>query len=211
LEVSEQTQEEAQAAVADETWGEAKEEIVSLLGGKTPFTADEETRVQTAWVNEPAHVMDLARTTGVSFAAGNIAYPWAWLAKCCEGQKKGANARAKSNPVLELDKATRSASTQMRNVLVNFDRWAEVEDELFGDRGTLRPWASDPLVKAEWKVKWEEQLELEKVALKNREAREAKERLDRKDTASKVEAPEPPPPSPSVFVPTVADESDIPF
>ena len=193
------------SVVVETTWLEAKQEIVDLLGGKTPFSADEEQRVQTRWVNEPAHVMDLARSTGVSHAAGNVSYPWAWLAKCCQAQQ-GPRGKSRANPVLELDRATHSAHIQMKYSLVHYDRWEEVKDELFGERGVLKPWAGDPVLINDWKETWENRLLTEEQAIQERDAREQREWLERKARLKQQPQSQEPPDA------SIADAtSDIPF
>lgn len=136
------------------TWEEALEEINSGFGGIGPFNAAEEATVQKAWKDAPAHVMDLAQKTAASFRAGTVGKPWAYLAGACQRLQK-VSGSVTANPVLELSKAERLAEVLLRSNLVHFDRWSEVKDELFGDRGHLRPWAADEVLVQAWKDRWQ--------------------------------------------------------
>lgn len=139
------------------TWQEALEAITEGFQGRGPFNADEEGKVMRAWRDSPASVMDLATKAAHSYAAGTISRPWAWLAAAADGAKtKRPRPDTVANPVLELDAAERRARAWMRTAGPHFDRWEEVEDELFGDRGPLHAWRSDSALLDEWREQWEQ-------------------------------------------------------
>lgn len=138
-------------------WGDALAEIVEMFQGRDPFNAEEEQAVLRAWQESPAAIMALAEKAGHAYAAGTIRYPWAWLAKAAaEAGKKRPSPSSSANPVLELDQAEVRAGQWMRVTGLHYDRWSEVEDELFGERGVLRPWHSDEKLIEQWRVEWEQ-------------------------------------------------------
>lgn len=137
------------------TWDNALSEITAMLQGRAPFSVEEESAVMQAWARNPAAVMTLARKAAAAYANGTIARPWAWLAKAASAEAdKRVNRSVTADPTGEIDTAERKAVVWMRNIGVHYDRWSEVEDDLFGERGLLRHWRDDPLLLEGWRDRW---------------------------------------------------------
>lgn len=135
----------------DYVWTEQRERAAEAFGGRYP-DAELEAEVMGVFSERPAFVVDAIDDVANAFKAGRIHSPWPFL-------------RAKLNaPQAELvvtDESERlrkiaAAEQWLRSAGLHFDRQAEVEDELYGDTGRLRAWASDEQLRERLLGLWRE-------------------------------------------------------
>jgi hypothetical protein len=150
-------------------WATIREQTVEKFHGQLPRAEDED-RVITHWEHNPTVVEQAINEIA---QAANVKWKWSALAA-----RLDRDTSAPRNPVITSgpDRANQiaKADTWMRNAGRMFDRWSEIEDELFGDRGMLHPWRHQPKLVDHVREAWEtnrpigEQIEAEELERANR-------------------------------------------
>jgi hypothetical protein len=106
------------------------------IGGDPPGAALEDQLIQ-AYTDHPEAVERSVEKIGLAHAAGKIHSPWgalkAEVAKATEAARNPQHDKGSSRT-----KAVQRAEQRVRNELLHYDRLDEVQDELFGPRGTIR-------------------------------------------------------------------------
>lgn len=117
-------------------WQTLRNQFMRAIGGDPPGSALEDELIQ-AYTDHPAVVERSIEKITLAHAAGKIRSPWGALktevAKAVDAARNPTHDKGSSK-----QKAIARAEQRTRNELLHYDRWDEVEDELFGDRGTLR-------------------------------------------------------------------------
>jgi hypothetical protein len=126
-------------------WQTLRNQFMRAIGGDPPGAALEDELIQ-AYTDHPTVVERSIEKITLAHAAGKIRSPWGALktevAKAVDAARNPTHDKGSSR-----QKAIARAEQRMRNELLHYDRWSEVEDELFGDRGTLREYRSTDLRK----------------------------------------------------------------
>lgn len=114
---------------------------LALFGGDTPSATLEQDLLD-AFSEHPQAVTNAITKIGKAYAAGKIHSPWgalkAEIPKQVERDTRVGDGR-------ERQAAIANAEQWIRNAGLHYDRWPEVHDELFGDRGNLHPWRNTDL------------------------------------------------------------------
>jgi hypothetical protein len=122
-------------------WQTLRNQFMRTIGGDPPGAALEDQLIQ-AYTEHPQAVERSVEKITLAYAAGKIRSPWgalkAEVAKATEAARNPTHDRGASK-----SKAVARAEQRIRNELLHYDRWPEVEAELFGERGTLKEHATD--------------------------------------------------------------------
>lgn len=167
------------------TWEDTLEHAIASFGGQTP--RDQlATYIAGHHEQHPETVTALINEIANQWATGAIRSPWGVLKSRLANLSKTKPKAKASN---DQERAYRRAEQWMRAAGMHYDRWSEVQDELFGYRGQLRHW---PHLEPKAHDLWEqvrpvgEQLETE---AEERQARYAQQRsIPRKPQAQKEAA-----------------------
>jgi hypothetical protein len=120
-------------------WQTEYARALTTFGGDTPSATLEQDLLD-AFQQHPQAVTNAITKIGKAYEAGKIHSPWGALK--AEIPKQVAR-DVKVGDGTERNRAIANAEQWMRTTGLMFDRSSEVEDELFGDRGTLQPWKRD--------------------------------------------------------------------
>lgn len=122
-------------------WQTTYAQAITTFGGDTPGAALEQ-HVLNQFRQHPQAVTNAIRKIGEAYEAGRIRSPWgalkAEIAKQVDADIVVPSGNDRKQAVLRADQ-------WMRNAGMHLDRWDECEDELFGDRGILKPHDSPQL------------------------------------------------------------------
>jgi hypothetical protein len=132
-----------------EDWPDIRAHIVTEFAGEQPGNELEATLID-LYATNPAAVLNAVPSIAQSLAAGKINSGWAVLRTAAA--KKAVEPQGTT---IGKAKLIRNADQWLKTVGLMFDRWSEVEDELFGERGRLRTIANDKL-KARYQDAWNE-------------------------------------------------------
>lgn len=125
------------------TWHELYTEAIQAFND-TPGAQLEQHLID-AYAEHPAAVAVAISKITQAHKAGKINSPWgAVKAEVSKQIAVRANIPAAGNRATQ----ERNAEQWIRSAGLHYDRWAELHDELFGDRGPLRPWADDQVLEA---------------------------------------------------------------
>ncbi len=117
-------------------WQTLRNQFMRQIGGDPPGANLEDELIQ-AYTNHPDVVERSIEKIALAHQAGKIRSPWGALkhevAKAVDGARNPTHERGSTR-----ERAIQRAEQRVRNEFVHYDRWSEVEDELFGERGTLR-------------------------------------------------------------------------
>lgn len=117
-------------------WQTLRNQFMRTIGGDPPGAQLEDGLIQ-AYATHPEAVERSFEKIALAFKAGKIRSPWGALktevAKAVDAARNPTHDKGASRT-----RAVERAEQRIRNELLHYDRWPEVEDELFGDRGTLR-------------------------------------------------------------------------
>jgi hypothetical protein len=106
------------------------------IGGDPPGSHLEDTLID-AYADHPDTVERSVEKITLAYKAGKIRSPWgalkAEVAKAVDATRNPTHDHSATR-----NRAIERAEQRIRNELLHYDRWPEAEDELFGDRGTLR-------------------------------------------------------------------------
>jgi hypothetical protein len=145
--------------VTEYVWTELRDRAVRAFNGDTPHGETEE-RLLTVFQENPVLVDTTMQRVADLFTAGKVSRPWPYLAKACEDAvKPGADVtvtdvRERDRAVARAEQWLRAAGGYLPAVVEGVSR--ELLDELFGDRGLLRNWASDQLLRQRMLDVWDE-------------------------------------------------------
>lgn len=163
-------------------WLEERSKAIALFGDQPH--AETEQDVLEHFQRSPALVIEEIASVGQSVQSGSVRSGWAVLRKRL-GAVDRANVIVSAEPSRE--KRISQAEQWMRVAGLHFDRWDEVEDELFGDRGKLRSW---PELKERMQSLWSEQRVIGEL-VEREEIERAQERIKlRAKLAEKSSEPE---------------------
>ena len=117
-------------------WQTIRNTFMRAIGGDPPGAALEDTLIQ-AYTDHPEAVERSFEKITLAHAAGKIHSPWGALK--AEVAKAVDAAR---NPTHDTGKSRSTALARAENWIkttgIHYDRQSEVEDELYGSRGTMR-------------------------------------------------------------------------
>lgn len=117
-------------------WQTLRNQFMRDIGGDPPGAALEDELIST-YTDHPDIVERSAEKITLAFKAGKIRSPWgalkAEVAKAADAARNPTHDKSATRA-----KAIERAEQRIRNELLHYDRWTEVKDELFGERGTLR-------------------------------------------------------------------------
>jgi hypothetical protein len=134
-------------------WTTTRAETIELFAGQTP-RAQDETRIIPLWQHSPAAYTAAAQDVAHALHAGIVTWGWSTLASRLERAHTPARqASAATGP--DRDRAISRAEQWVRAAGIHYDRWPEVEDDLFGDTGLLRTWHSDDRLRQRIRSLWE--------------------------------------------------------
>lgn len=136
-------------------WLELRERAVELYVD-TPSAALEE-RIVAIFEKRPALVADAIDHVAERFQRGLVRSPWAVLAKHAETLAAGSDRAVKATDESERDEKVARAEAWVKTAGLHFDRPSEIVEELFGDRGPLKTWATDSDLVARMVELWNEQ------------------------------------------------------
>jgi hypothetical protein len=125
-------------------WSEAREQAVRLFRGDLPRPETEQA-VLSVFQREPRRVVEAIEHVGRQVERGGIHSGWAVLRAHLRQLSTGAAEVAASDED-ERQHRIGLAEEWIRTAGLHFDRRSEVEDELFGERGRLRPYAGDQVL-----------------------------------------------------------------
>jgi len=133
------------------TWHELLDQAIRDYGD-TPGATLEQHLIDT-YAEHPAAVQVAIHKITQAFKAGKISSPW--------GAVKAEVARqitVRHNMPANTDRHAkeRNAEQWIRTCGLHFDRYDELHDELFGDRGPLRHWADDTTLETRLRKLWDE-------------------------------------------------------
>lgn len=143
-------------------WADLRDQAIRAFGGELPGASTEQALIH-AFEQNPARVAAELPRVGTDFAEGRIRSGWAiWRTRV-------EQAPAARNPTVtdatERDRVVQKAEQWIRTVGVHYDRWDELDGELFrspagfisGMTGklTLEPWASDETLHDRLRDLWE--------------------------------------------------------
>jgi hypothetical protein len=134
------------------SWNQLRDNFINATHDNPSAPVEE--RVLIVFRESPALVEASMGKVIAAQAAGRVRSPWPFLATVVEQHASGAG------DVIVRDEdekanAVRLAERWLRNAGVHFDRWSEVQEELF-ERGMLRPWADDEQLRANILLSWQE-------------------------------------------------------
>jgi hypothetical protein len=133
-------------------WSEVREKA-ALEFGRHP-DAELEAELLQVFQERPAFVVSAIEDVMRAFESGRIHSPWMLLRK----QVKAAPLElVVANDEVERERAVARAEQWLRVCGLHFDRFEEVEDDLFGDRGKLQTWASDESLRERLRTLWKAQ------------------------------------------------------
>lgn len=130
------------------TWSEIRAQTIERFRGQTPRAEDEQTIIDT-FETSPLLVLQAID----DIATADVTWHWSALA-----------GRLKRTPIRDATvdigpsktKLIQNAQRWIRNTGHHIDRQEELIDELYGDRGTLRPWKDDQPLRTRMLALWQE-------------------------------------------------------
>lgn len=120
-------------------WPTTRARIIDAFDGELPG-ANLEAAIVDLYETNPAAVINAIDSVATSLKTGKINSGWAVL-KAAAAKK----ITQQTNPTVNREKLIRNADQWLRNAGLMYDRWHELEDELFGDHGRLKTIATDKL------------------------------------------------------------------
>jgi len=131
-------------------WHDVRLRAVELFDGQVPPEAVERVIVE-VWQRQPAFVEEKIAGAVSDFEAGRIHTPWLALKARIEKDAGPVIDASVAAPTSEKVKAVERARAYAKRVGYHFPSEAELVDELFGDRGMLRFWATDEPLEEEFR------------------------------------------------------------
>jgi hypothetical protein len=140
--------------MSDYVWAEVRAQAVHLFRGDQPLTETED-YVLDVFQREPRRVVEAVEHIGRQVERGGVNSGWAVLrAHLRRGEACVADVVVSDDA--EREQRVALAESWLRHAGMHFVSEAEVTNELFGDRGRLRPWADDELLRERLLDLWRE-------------------------------------------------------
>ena len=134
-------------------WHTEYARALEAFGGDTPSATLEQDLLE-AFTQHPQAVTNAITKIGKAYAAGKIHSPWGALKTEIPKQIQRDIKVGDGN---ERNNAIACAEQWIRNAGLMYDRWTEIEDELYDDsRGTLRHWHKDHTLRTRIETLWHE-------------------------------------------------------
>jgi hypothetical protein len=133
-------------------WTETRLRAIELF--RDAPSAELEQRILDVFLEHPHLVIEAVEKIGRRYANGQVRMPWAVLAKAVSEMTSTLEGAATDER--DRDKAIRRAEQWVRAAGKHFDSHAEIEDELFGDRGILSAWRDDDTLRGRMAKLWRE-------------------------------------------------------
>jgi hypothetical protein len=131
-------------------WATIRDRAIEQFDGQTPRAADEE-RIIDHFEHQPTVVIQ-----AITEMAKADKVTWKWSALAARLDRAGGSER---NPVVQTGptrtQAIAAADNWLRHAGLHLDRWDEVHDELFGDRGYLHEWRAQKALVDRYQSAWE--------------------------------------------------------
>lgn len=132
------------------SWAETRERAAKAFGGRWP-DAELEAELIEEFRERPAFVVDAIADVSRGFQAGRVHSPWPFL-----------RTRIRQRPAVDVvitddsqrDKKIAVTEAWIKSTGRQFPTADELEDELFGDRGRLRQWSGDELLRERLMKQW---------------------------------------------------------
>lgn len=115
-------------------WEDLALQTAERFGGTMPHP-DTANAIAAVHAKAPHAVQRAIDRVANDYNEGNIRSPWGVLKARVQQITIDTAGAQRGN---DRDKAIARAEQRIRNELLHYDRWAEVADELFGERGTLK-------------------------------------------------------------------------
>jgi len=128
-------------------WEDLAYQTAERFGGTMPHP-ETAAAIANVYAKAPTAVAKAIDRTAADYETGSIRSPWGVLKSRVQQITitKTSNARANDN-----EKAVQRAEQWIRNAGLHYDRWDEIHDELYGDRGKLRDHpATEPRMRELW-------------------------------------------------------------
>lgn len=122
-------------------WTALRDEVIAACGDAP--SAELEQRLLIVFRESPALVAAGIQHVLNGYRAGRVRSVWPLLVRHVE-ESAARGREVVVSDTRERERELARASAWMRAVGLYFDRWAEVYDELFGERGRVHEWAGDP-------------------------------------------------------------------
>ena len=132
-------------------WHTEYARALQLFGGDTP-SATLEQDLLNAFSDHPQAVTNAITKIGKAYAAGKIHSPWGALKAEIPKQ---VSSETRVGDGAERQRAIANSEQWLRNTGIHFDRWTEVQDELY-ERGPLAPWKRDAKLAERMEALWTE-------------------------------------------------------
>jgi hypothetical protein len=133
-------------------WQTEYARALTTFGGDTPTPTLEQDLLD-AFQQHPQAVTNAITKIGKAYEAGKIHSPWGALKAEIPKQ---IQRDVKVGDGTERNRAITNAEQWLRTTGLMFDRATEIQDELFGDRGTLQPWKRDHQLVTRMTDLWEQ-------------------------------------------------------
>lgn len=133
-------------------WHTEYARALTNFGGDTPSATLEQDLLD-AFQQHPQAVTNAITKISKAYANGKIHSPWGAL-KAEIPKQVAADTRVGDGA--ERSRAIANAEQWIRTAGLMYDRWTEIHDELFGDRGTLHPWREDHQLVGRIETLWTE-------------------------------------------------------
>lgn len=135
-------------------WSTIRATAIEKFNGELPGP-DAEAPIIAVFELAPQTVVRSIDEVATKLQAGEIRSGWAILRARLEGAGEPVRDVTVKGPNLRAKKISQ-AEQWLRTCGIHFDRESELEDELFGDRGLLRPWADDIALRGQMLTAWRE-------------------------------------------------------
>jgi hypothetical protein len=115
-------------------WASLRTHLITAYGEPPhPITEGE---IIAAYEQHPAALEREAQNLSIALAGGNIRSGWAVL-RARAARLTTPQANPSRNSSIDREKALARAQQWTRNAGLHYDRWPEIEDELYNERGLL--------------------------------------------------------------------------
>jgi hypothetical protein len=152
-------------------WETTLDHAIASFGGQ-PLGPHLEPIIRKHHAEHPHVVQAAINRIANGYAQGTIRSPWGALKADLERRHAAAPAIKQGN---EEQQALARTSQWMRAAGMHYDRWPEIHDELFGDRGTIR---EHPALEQQLHDLWQELRPIGQQLDQELEERSAKYRAD---------------------------------
>lgn len=140
------------------SWSEARRRAIDLFNGELPKAETEATLIE-AFEHAPTAVLRALEQVADDHRQGKVRSGWAVWAK----RAQAAQSRSEITVEVGQDRERRiqNAERWLHNAGIHFDRWQDVQDELFTvptgrERGHLHEWADDTLLRERMRKLWQD-------------------------------------------------------